>query len=154
KRQISLHDEIETCRLYLHLEAMRLNGKLKYRFDIDPDLDLKSTKVPALIVQPFIENAVWHGIVPKETGNILIKAYGNNETIICEVEDDGIGRERSEQSRSAAPEIHESKGIHLTQARLNLEKALNNKNATVQIDDKYENNISSGTRVIIEFIIQ
>ena len=56
KRQISLYDELETCRLYLQLEAMRLEGKLSYRFDIDDRLDLKSLLVPALIIQPFIEN--------------------------------------------------------------------------------------------------
>src|SRR5678815_1429286 len=68
KRQISLYDEIETCKLYTMLEGMRLNGKLQYSFNVDPDLDLKSVMVPALIVQPFIENAIWHGIVPKEIG--------------------------------------------------------------------------------------
>src|SRR5207249_4735537 len=63
KRQISLYNEIETCKLYTQLEAMRLNGKLQYNFSIDSNLDLKSVMVPALIVQPFIENAIWHGIV-------------------------------------------------------------------------------------------
>jgi sensor histidine kinase YesM len=62
KREITLHDEIETCRLYTQLENMRFGNKLSYSFDIDETIDLKSITVPALILQPFIENAnmAWH----------------------------------------------------------------------------------------------
>ena len=66
KKEISLYDEIETCKLYLQLEAMRFDTKFSYSVNIDEDIDLKSIHVPALIIQPFIENAIWHGIVPKK----------------------------------------------------------------------------------------
>jgi LytS/YehU family sensor histidine kinase len=151
KRQISLHDEIETCKLYTQLESMRLNGKLKYNFCIDHNLDLKSLMVPALIVQPFIENAVWHGIVPNDGGTINISIKGNEETIICEVDDDGIGRETSKLNKPITPIIHESKGVHLSQQRLNLEKILNDNIADFEIIDKYDNNIATGTKVILKF---
>ncbi len=151
KRQISLYDEIETCRLYTQLEAMRLNGKLKYGFCIDPNLDLKSVMVPALILQPFIENAVWHGIVPKDGGTVNITIKGDGEAIICEVDDDGIGREISKLNNPKAPPVHESKGIHLSQERLNLEKKLNDTNASIQVEDKYNSNIATGTKVILRF---
>ena len=65
KKEISLHDEIETCKLYLQLEAMRFDSSFSYTVKVDENLDLKSIRVPALIIQPFIENAIWHGIVPK-----------------------------------------------------------------------------------------
>jgi hypothetical protein len=103
KRQISLFDEIETCRLYTQLESMRLNGKLKYSFDIDPNLDLKSVMVPALIIQPFIENAIWHGIVPKDQGTIKVSVIGNATSVICEVDDNGIGREMSILNKPVTP---------------------------------------------------
>ena len=74
---------------------MRLNGKLNYNFIIDPNVDLKSLMVPALIIQPFIENAIWHGIVPKEEGTINVTVKQNEDAIVCEVDDDGIGREMS-----------------------------------------------------------
>ncbi|MGZ5135915.1 MAG: histidine kinase, partial [Flavitalea sp.] len=143
KRQISLYDEIETCKLYTQLEAMRLNNKFRYRFDIDSNIDLKSVMVPALIIQPFIENAIWHGIVPKDEGNITVRIYGNNEVVTCEVDDNGIGRALSRQNKPVTPVMHDSKGIHLSQARLNLEKLLNDKNASISIIDKYENEIST-----------
>ena len=151
KRQISLHDEIETCKLYTQLEAMRLNGKLKYAFDIDPNLDLKSLIVPALIVQPFIENAIWHGIVPNNHGIINISVKGNEESIVCEVDDDGIGREKSRLNKPITPIIHESKGVHLSQRRLSLEKMLNDTSASIETIDKYENSIAAGTKVKISF---
>jgi sensor histidine kinase YesM len=151
KRLISLHDEIETCRLYAQLEVMRLGSKLKYIFDIDPNLDSKSVMVPALIIQPFIENAIWHGIVPKEKGTIKVTVKGNEEAVICEVDDDGIGREMSKLNKPVTPVIHESKGVHLSQIRLNLEKKLNETQATIETIDKYELEKSTGTKVVITF---
>ncbi len=151
KRQISLYDEIETCKLYTQLESMRLNGKLQYNFCIDPNLDLKSVMVPALIVQPFIENAIWHGIVPKVGGSVNISVKANDESVICEVDDDGIGREMSKLNKPVTPIIHESKGVHLSQQRLDLEKMLNDTSASIEIIDKHENGAATGTKVILNF---
>jgi LytS/YehU family sensor histidine kinase len=146
-----LHDEIETCRLYTQLEAMRLNGKLKYQFDVDTNIDLKSVMVPALIVQPFIENAIWHGIVPKDGGVINISVKGDEEAVVCQVDDDGIGRESSRHNKPITPVIHESKGVYLSRQRLNLEKMLNDNNASIEILDKMENNLATGTMVTLTF---
>ena len=151
KRLISLYDEIETCRLYVQLEAMRLNYKLTYEFNIDPNLDLKSVMVPALIIQPFIENAIWHGIVPKGEGNITITVKGNSDVVICEVDDDGIGREMSKLNKPVTPVIHESRGVHLSQARLNLGNLLNEMNATIETKDKYNDGVAAGTLVTLTF---
>ena len=62
--------KLETCRLYTQLESMRFGNKFSYHFNVDKTLDLKSVMVPALIIQPFIENAIWHGIMPKEKGAV------------------------------------------------------------------------------------
>jgi len=154
KRQISLYDELETCRLYTQLEAMRLSDKLKYNFIIDPNVDLKSVRVPALIIQPFIENAIWHGIVPKDEGTINVSIMQNENAIVCEVDDDGIGRELSKLNKPITPVIHESKGVHLSQARIDLEKKLNDTNASIETIDRYDNGQIAGTKVIITFNIQ
>ena len=152
KRQISLYDEIETCKLYTQLEIMRFSGKLKCSFQIDQNLDLKSVKVPALILQPFIENAIWHGIAPKEEGGtISVILKQNDDHIICEIDDDGIGRKLSALNKPADTVTHISKGVHLSQARLNLEKTLNETNASIETFDKYEQNLAIGTRVILTF---
>src|SRR5688572_18713888 len=93
KREISLHEELETCRLYTQIEKMRFGKKVDFKFDIDTSIDLKDVKVPALILQPFIENAIWHGLVPKENGGtVLVSVSATNGSIECVIDDNGIGR--------------------------------------------------------------
>ncbi len=154
KRDISLYDELETCRLYTQLESMRFGNKFNYAFHIDETLDLKSVMVPALIIQPFIENAIWHGIMPKEGGGkATVSVDKVDEAIRCVISDTGIGRKISRQNKfKVETSSHQSKGVHLTQVRLDLDNLLNERNATVEtIDEKNENDIPSGTTVIIVF---
>lgn len=155
KREISLFDEIETCKLYTQLESMRFGNKFTYHFNIDETIDLKSVKVPALIIQPFIENAIWHGIMPKQDGgSLLVSIKRQKDKVCCIIDDDGIGREMSQQNKFRGEQtIHQSKGVHLTQTRLNLNNELNVRNATLEIIDKKDNNGNSlGTKVILTFI--
>jgi anti-sigma regulatory factor (Ser/Thr protein kinase) len=154
KREITLYDEIETSRLYTQLESMRFGNKFSYTFNIDKTLDLKSVMVPALIVQPFIENAIWHGIMPKEDGGTVnVNVDKTEHSIRCIIDDDGIGREMSRQNKfQMETSIHESKGEHLTQARLDLDNLLNERSAKVEIIDKKDSNGKScGTTVILNF---
>ena len=153
KREITLYDEIETCRLYLQLEAMRFDTKFSYSVNIDDSIDLKSVQVPALIIQPFIENAIWHGIIPKETGGrIEITVEQANGDIKVIIDDDGIGREASVQNKAASGIMHQSKGVNLTQSRLDLENRLNETNAElVIIDKKDDNGHAAGTRIVLTF---
>ena len=154
KREISLYDELDTCRLYTQMESMRFDNKFSFSFVVDPDLDIKSIKVPALILQPFIENAIWHGVMPLETdGFINVSVVKMDDTIICTIDDNGIGRELSKgrEFRSQSS-THQSKGVKLTQYRLDLDNALHHRSATVNtIDKKDENGNPSGTTVIVSF---
>lgn len=155
KREISLYDEIETCKLYTQLESMRFGKKFSYHFDIDETIDLKSILVPALIIQPFIENAIWHGIMPKEDGGSLSVSISKNEDkIACIIDDDGIGRETSKQNKFKGEQsTHQSKGVHLTQSRLDLNNALNQRNAILEIIDKKDNaGNATGTTVVLTFV--
>ncbi len=109
--------------------------------------------VPALIIQPFIENAIWHGIIPKEgTGKVNVILEKNDETIFCIIDDNGIGRELSNQNKfREESSTHQSMGVRLTQNRLELDSLLNDRKANVQIiDKKDENGKAAGTKVIIE----
>jgi LytS/YehU family sensor histidine kinase len=152
KKEISLHDEIETCRLYLQLEAMRLEDRFSYSVNTDDNIDLKSVHVPALIIQPFIENAIWHGILPRNTGgNVSLNVSKKNETVVIIIEDDGIGREISGQNKSASGLAHQSKGVNLTQSRLELDNLLQQRKAELEIiDKKDENGRAAGTKVVIK----
>ena len=152
KKEISLYDELETCKLYLQLEAMRFDAKFSYAVNVDENIDLKSVQVPALIIQPFIENAVWHGIIPKGTGgNVSLNVSKTNGAVEISIDDDGIGREASRQNKPTSGIGHQSKGVNLTQSRLELDNLLQQRNATLEIiDKKDENGSSKGTRVIIK----
>jgi LytS/YehU family sensor histidine kinase len=152
KREISLFDEVETCRLYTQLESLRFGDKLSYSFEVDETIDLKSIMVPALILQPFIENAIWHGIMPKEnTGVLHVNISKKEDKIYCVVEDNGIGRELSMQNKfKGTSSTHQSKGVRLTQSRLELNNMLNQRNATVEIIDKTNGeDVPSGTKVTL-----
>lgn len=154
KREITLFEEIETCKLYTQLESMRFGNKFNYHFKVDETIDLKSVQVPALIIQPFIENAIWHGIMPKEDGGtVTISVEKKENNISCTINDDGIGREVSKQNKfKGEPSTHQSKGIHLTQSRLDLDNALNKRNATVEITDKKDvEGKSAGTIAVLTF---
>ena len=151
RKEISLFDEIETCKLYLQLEAMRFDTKFTYSVNVEEHIDLKSVLVPALIIQPFIENAIWHGIVPKDSGgNVSVNVLEKKGNIEISVDDNGIGREASQQNKSGSTLTHHSKGVNLTQSRLELDNLLQQRQASLQtIDKKEENGIAAGTRVII-----
>lgn len=154
KREVSLYDEIETCRLYMQLESMRFGNKFTYALIVDEAIDMKSVKVPALIIQPFIENAIWHGIMPKEAGGILNVSVAKKENdICCIIDDDGIGRELSKQNKfKDGSSAHQSKGMHLTQSRLDLDNLLNERNASVEIMDKTDAaGKATGTTVTLTF---
>jgi hypothetical protein len=153
KREISLYEELETCRLYTQIEKMRFGDKVDFLFEIDQTLDLKDIKVPALILQPFIENAIWHGLVPKESGGaVLVSIKKINGVIECTIDDNGVGRELSGQYKAQYATAHESKGISLTRSRLKLDKLLNNREDTIQVLDKTDSRGKSlGTTIILTF---
>lgn len=151
KKLITLYDEVETCKLYLQLESMRFDARFMYSIEIDDQLDLKSIYIPALIIQPFIENAIWHGIIPK--GNegklsLIVQRKGNRVEII--VDDDGVGREVSMQNKSRSTITHQSKGVNLTQARIELDNLLRQQEAGIEVIDKQDSSGNpAGTKVVI-----
>ncbi len=153
KKEISLYDEIETCKLYLQLEAMRFDTKFSYAVQVDEDIDLKSIQVPALIIQPFIENAIWHGIMPhNSTGHVSLNVLRKEEVIEVVIDDDGIGREASQKIKSTSSLAHQSKGVNLTQTRLELNNLLQQRQAALEIiDKKDETGMATGTTVILKF---
>ena len=152
KKEISLYDEIETCKLYLQLEALRFDASFSYAVRVDDDIDLKSIRVPALIIQPFIENAIWHGIIPKgANGHIELSVQQENHSVEIVIDDSGIGREASMQNKPTGGLAHQSKGVNLTQSRLELDNLLQQRQAQLEIiDKKDENGIAKGTKVVIK----
>jgi len=153
KQEISLHEELETCKLYLQLEALRFGNKITYTFETDRNADLHAVKVPPLIIQPFIENAIIHGILPREKGGeICISIIQQLDFIICSIDDDGIGRERAARNNMKVVRVHQSRGTQLVENRLNLHNTLNRHNISLEITDKKDKkNQPAGTRVTLKF---
>ncbi len=154
KREISLYDEIEICRLYTQLECMRFGNKFTYTFSVDPKLDIKSIQVPALILQPFVENAIWHGLMPKAgAGFFNLSVEVRNGIVACIIDDNGIGREHAAQHKNKHhSSVHQPKGVTLSQSRLDLDNSLNKRNATLETIDKVDNHgIAAGTTVVLSF---
>ncbi|MEO0733414.1 MAG: histidine kinase [Bacteroidota bacterium] len=115
---ISLQEELDTLRLYLDLEQLRMGDKLTYKINLEPGLETDIIDVPPLVLQPFVENAIWHGIGPKNgPGCIEIDvAYLEAEDALhCRIQDDGVGMRRQEGKEN---EAHRSQGVDITRRRL------------------------------------
>ncbi len=120
KKRVSIQNEIETLKLYLEIESIRLEGKIEYQFEISPTIDMLNNYVPPLIIQPFVENAIWHGILPKEEdeiGRISIEMHKESDKfLICSITDNGIGINTSLSMKGKSG--HNSKGMSITEERL------------------------------------
>ncbi|MBK6967387.1 MAG: histidine kinase [Bacteroidales bacterium] len=152
KQAVPLSDEISALTLYLELESLRFQQKFDFNLVVDPSIDSSACFIPAFLIQPFVENAIWHGIMGlKVTGRIDIEFQKNLNKITCIVEDNGIGRQRSMELKTPVQKAKQSYGIALVVSRLELLNNLYNIDMKIQFIDLFaENGQSSGTRVIIQ----
>jgi sensor histidine kinase YesM len=152
KTSVSLKDEVELLRLYIELEMLRFENKFDYEINVNSDVDLDFYEVPTLLIQPYVENAIIHGLVPKSSGgHLLINISIENNFIVCVITDNGIGRQRSaERKANSVQKGHRSLGMKITRDRLELLNSVHNSSLSVNITDLYdEKNESAGTRVEI-----
>lgn len=141
----TLDNEIEMLRLYIELTQIRYESKFDFEFNIDKKLAQEDILIPNLLLQPIVENAIIHGLGPKpEKGMLHIRFTKKEETLICEVDDDGIGREAS--SKNQKNKEYSSKAMEITNERLQL---FDQSSTLTIIDKKDLNNQSTGTTVII-----
>jgi LytS/YehU family sensor histidine kinase len=95
---IPLEQELEALELYLELESLRFEQKFEYTIDVEVNLDTALLKVPPLIIQPYAENAIWHGLMnKKDKGHLEISVYREKDNLFCKISDDGIGRKKAAQ---------------------------------------------------------
>ena len=156
EKEISLQDELDTMDLYMNIENMRFSNEINYIKSIDNQVNPSVIKVPSLILQPFLENALWHGLSSK-TGkkNIeLVVTQENPEFITITITDDGVGRAVSEKIKAQKKLKRKSVGIDITKARLeNFSKGFIN-DYKIEIVDLFENGNPSGTKVIVNIPIK
>jgi hypothetical protein len=151
---ITIADEINYLTSYMELEQMRFVSRFHYTISLDPAVHADYTYIPSMLLQPFVENAIRHGIRYKEgdTGLISIVIREAPYGIIFTIEDNGIGREAAGRYKSQQHIEYQSKGITLAQNRLEILSAGNPERITTEIIDlKDENGNATGTKVVITF---
>jgi sensor histidine kinase YesM len=153
---IPLNDELEALELYLQLEQVRFDNKFSYSINCAHEIDHDFIAIPPMLIQPFIENAILHGIMNKEgRGHISLNLQQKNNTLICTIEDDGIGREASNKIRQNSGLRHNPKGMLITDQRLQLLNSLHNEDVFVEIIDLHDTKGGPcGTKVVISTVFE
>jgi tetratricopeptide (TPR) repeat protein len=147
KKEVLLSEDLKALELYMQLESLRMNNKFEYVIKVDKDIDAENTLIPPLMLQPFVENSIWHGISKKEgAGKILVHIKKEGEMINCIVEDDGIGRKLAAmENEDSKASQKQSLGMKITKARINILNKMKNSTADVQLFD-----LAQGTRVEVK----
>lgn len=148
---ISLDKEIEMLTMYLDLESIRLNANFTYQINIDDSLLDENIEVPTLIIQPFAENAIWHGLAHKDNNRILqISIEEVDNMLLCIIEDNGVGRKPNTQLK-----LYKSKAVEMISKRLTAirEQTAMSQTGVETIDLKDDADKPTGTRVVIKLPI-
>ena len=159
---VSISNELQLLELYIQLEQLRFNNKFDYHIAIDEKIDKENTVIPPLLIQPYIENAILHGLINKNgKGDLLLSLERNNGLLICKIEDNGIGRARSQEIEQGKVSRHKSLGIKVTEERISGLFALLDYKMEVVTEDLYEMKHtpgetpeSTGTRVTISIPVK
>jgi hypothetical protein len=154
KGTISLTNEIKYLRRYLELEMMRFGHSFSYNIDIEPDIDCDLVSIPTMLLQPYIENSIRHGIRNKEDGggHIDIKFQKSIDGFICIIQDNGIGRKKASEYKSHMHVEYQSKGMSLTAERINILNRQLIDPISIEINDLTDaQDQGLGTRIILHF---
>ncbi|HLW32004.1 MAG TPA: histidine kinase, partial [Aequorivita sp.] len=145
---ISVEEELEILELYLTLESRRMESDFKYDIQYSSREALWEYKIPPLLLQPFVENAIWHGLQPslKQEKRLTIR-FDITDNLKIEIEDNGVGRKASNLKQK----LHKSMGMDITKERITLFNHLHTESIHLQTVDLEENNIAIGTKIILTY---
>ncbi len=154
KETVSLFEEIEALKLYLDIEQVRFTNDFEYTIHVNRQVDIEFIKIPSMLIQPYVENAIKHGLLHKKEKKYLNLSFEKNDTtLVVQIEDNGIGRQKSEALNKIKNSGHQSFATAANLKRLNL---MNTNNAQLNvefIDKKDKDGNSGGTLVIIRIPI-
>lgn len=143
---IPLEKEQEILALYLKLEHYRFRSKFDYEIKVDENVNAEAIQIPPMLIQPYIENAVWHGLRYKtEKGKLLLHFYRQNGNLVAEISDDGVGRQRSAELKTENQKKHHSTGLKNIEERLAIINKVYQSDYRVHIEDRE----IEGTRVTV-----
>jgi hypothetical protein len=154
---IPLERELESLQLYLELESLRFEQRFEYKINVAGNVDTAMLKVPPLIIQPYAENAIWHGLMhlpdrqagKKEKGHLEIELYVKEGILFCRITDDGIGRKKANELKSKSASIHKSMGMRITADRIAMIQQQNKTSITIT-DLVLADGDPGGTEVLIK----
>ncbi|GGD61954.1 hypothetical protein GCM10011514_27480 [Emticicia aquatilis] len=154
-KYITLSDEIKLLSLYVEMEKLRFDNKFDFHLEISPEVN-QFVDIPTMILQPFIENAINHGLRYKETkGNLYINFYNQGKFLVCRIEDDGVGRERAKQIQAKSRKGYQSQGLKITEERLRTFNMIADSDIRFSITDRIESPedplMDVGTLIEIKF---
>ena len=155
KNTIPLKEELETLKLYVELEQMRYRDDFGFEIKISPSVEIEKWLVPPLILQPYVENAIGHGLAPK-TGDkkLLVEIEKSGHTISFTILDNGVGRSFSKKISNLNDSRHKSVAMELTRKRINLAGENKNGDKNIEIIDIEEAGQPAGTKVIFKLPVQ
>ncbi len=146
---VPLESEANVLELYLSLEHLRFKDKFDYQFNIDEGIDMEGIEIPPMLIQPFIENSIWHGLRYKEVkGNLIVNVKKEGRRLYWIIEDDGIGRKKSAELKTKNQRDGKSTGMRNIEERLKILNQMNKTDMKVKVFDLDESH-QSGTRVEI-----
>ncbi len=151
EKKITLSNELEVVDLYVQLERIRFDNKFAYKLDIAESIETDNIEVPPLIIQPFIENAILHGLLPLGSGGVLqIEVSKVEQHLLLSISDNGIGREKAREQRLPVKAKHKSHGLEITSKRIELFNSEHQfEGKVVIVDLKNDAGQPAGTRVEI-----
>jgi LytS/YehU family sensor histidine kinase len=131
------------------MESLRFHNRFEYTIEIEPELNITDLEIPPMLFQPYVENAIWHGLLhKKEQGLLLLKLGMKDRQLHCIIEDNGVGRKAAGDFRSKSATKQKSMGMRITKDRISLINRLYDTSASVKIIDLYDNNgTPNGTQV-------
>ena len=149
---IPLASELEALQLYLELESVRFNHHFIFTIRIGEDLDVSGLKVPPLIIQPYAENAIWHGLMHKEEkGNLQIELFEKENMLCCKITDDGVGRKKATELKTKSASTHKSMGMQITADRITMLQKVNAPTTQIKITDLIlPDGTAGGTEVLLK----
>lgn len=151
---IPIDKEVDSLQNYLELEQLRFHNKFEFSITSSPNVEF-NMGLPPLLIQPFVENAILHGMVPKEgNGRIEVDFDVKDNQLVCTIKDDGIGVSKSIEIKENLVKAHQSRALEITKKRLEIMEATISKSAQIDIKQIEENGTTAGTIVTLRLPIQ
>jgi sensor histidine kinase YesM len=151
EKSITLQEELETLLLYIELEQIRFDNKFELTCVVDDEIRMEQVMIPPMLLQPFVENAIWHGLMhKKDKGHLQLQFSADDGMVACIIEDDGVGRDRAAELKSLSANKYKSMGMGITRDRIEIMNKMDALGITTEIIDKKDDHgNSTGTKIIV-----